>query len=124
MEGLATKIAENTKIVANFAEREGLKVGFDPDSAAAFPSTAPSEVLEARRIVKEATQSLHDLVTGPAEHLRWLAARVSAKDSILLKSMPTADHGRSIMICPVFGIFTTSNSLSRSHLTALCRTKR
>lgn len=90
MEGLATKIAENTKIIANFAEREGLKLGCDPNSAAAFPSTAPPEVLEARRIVKEATQSLHDLVTGPAEHLRWLAARVSAKNFILLKGMPMA----------------------------------
>lgn len=74
---LAKEIADKTKVVDEFVQKEGIRLGFEVDSASAFPSDAPAEVLEARRIVKEATQELNDLVTGPAEHLRWLACRVS-----------------------------------------------
>lgn len=76
MEALATKIWQNTKIVNDFVQKVGLRLGFEVDRAAAFPSDAPPEVLEARRIVREATQELNDLVTGPSEHLRWLATQV------------------------------------------------
>lgn len=74
---LSEQIASNTKIVDEWIQSQKLQLGFEVDSLAAFPSDAPTEVLEARRIVKEATQELNDLVTGPAEHLRWLACRVS-----------------------------------------------
>ncbi|KAK4494687.1 hypothetical protein PRZ48_014043 [Zasmidium cellare] len=72
---LSQQIATNTAIVDEYTQREGIKLGFGVNDTAAFPSDAPAEVLEARRIVREATQELNDLVTGPAEQLRWLACR-------------------------------------------------
>lgn len=83
---LAKQIADNTKIVDEYTRENGISLGFSVDSTAAFPSDAPAEVLAARRIVKEATQELNELVTGPAEHLRWLACRVS---SLFLKPSKT-----------------------------------
>lgn len=76
LEELSSQISKNTTIVNEYLIANGKKLSFDVDSELAFPTDAPQNVLEARRIVREATKELYSLVTGPAEHLRWLACNV------------------------------------------------
>ncbi|KXT03533.1 hypothetical protein AC578_1612 [Pseudocercospora eumusae] len=70
---LSTQIAENTKTVDSWLEQQGIALSHEVDSAEAFPANAPSDILDARRLVREATKELNILVTGPAEFLRWQA---------------------------------------------------
>ena len=74
---LSAQISEHTKVVDEYLQSHGYKLSFDGDSLPAFPADAPDNILGARRIVREATMELHDLMTGPSEHLRWFACIVS-----------------------------------------------
>lgn len=76
LETLASQIAQNTSLVNDFLVSNGKKLSFEIDGEPSFPENAPEEALEARRIVREATKELHDLMTGPSEHLRWLSYNV------------------------------------------------
>lgn len=76
LEELTNQISENTKVVNDYLSSNDKKLSFDVGSALAFPADAADEVLTARRVVREATKELYDLMTGPAEHLRWLSCNV------------------------------------------------
>lgn len=105
LETLSSQIAENTKIVDDYLAANGKKLSFEVDSELAFPGDAPEEVLTARRVVREATKELYDLVTGPAEHLRWLSCNV-CPNSTHLMTYTDRRIVSSIMIYPVCGLST------------------
>ncbi|EON68389.1 hypothetical protein W97_07647 [Coniosporium apollinis CBS 100218] len=76
LEDLAEQIAAAAKTVGSFLTSNGFpQPSFAKDAALEFPS-APEDVLIARRKLREATKTLHDLVVGPSESLRWLACNV------------------------------------------------
>jgi hypothetical protein len=76
LEELTIRISENTKLVKDYLSSNDAELSFYVGSELAFPADAPEEVLTARRVVREATKELYDLMTGPAEHLRWLSCSV------------------------------------------------
>ena len=74
---LAQTIAKETEIVDKyFKEKGGPQVGFEPDCLLSYPHL-PEEVERARHEVLRATSELKDLVTGPAEVVRWMGWDVS-----------------------------------------------
>lgn len=76
LEDLAEQIAAAAKTVGSFLTSNGFpQPSFAKDAALEFPS-APEDILIARRKLREATKTLHDLVVGPSESLRWLACNV------------------------------------------------
>ncbi|OCL03487.1 S-adenosyl-L-methionine-dependent methyltransferase [Glonium stellatum] len=75
LEDLAEQISTASKAISGFlAEKDGPPLSFAQDGALEFPS-GPEDIMIARRNLREATKKLYDLVTGPSEHLRWLACR-------------------------------------------------
>jgi hypothetical protein len=72
-------ISENTKkIDYYFAANHLPKLSFKPDAPLAFPvSNTNKEIQDARRLVVNATQELHDLMVGPRETIRWMSWSVS-----------------------------------------------
>jgi len=76
MEDLAQQISGATSILTKFFSSSGLpEPSFDKDAPLQFPD-CPEEIQVARRHLREATQELYTLVTGPGEHLRWLVCSV------------------------------------------------
>ncbi|KAL4963166.1 S-adenosyl-L-methionine-dependent methyltransferase [Aspergillus stella-maris] len=72
---LATQISLSASQITNFLNLNNIPhPSFAPDAPPSFPS-APNDILYARQTLLESAQSLIDLLTGPAEHLRWLACR-------------------------------------------------
>ncbi|KAL4952517.1 S-adenosyl-L-methionine-dependent methyltransferase [Aspergillus filifer] len=72
---LATQISLSASQITNFLNLNNIPhPTFTPDAPPSFPS-APNDILHARQTLLESAQSLIDLLTGPAEHLRWLACR-------------------------------------------------
>ncbi|KAI9729392.1 MAG: hypothetical protein M1834_006916 [Cirrosporium novae-zelandiae] len=70
---LAEQISASARTISDFLSSKGLpQPSFDKDAPAYFPSTAEVEVLEARRILRETSKKMFDLITGPAESLIWL----------------------------------------------------
>ncbi|KAL4780293.1 S-adenosyl-L-methionine-dependent methyltransferase [Aspergillus varians] len=72
---LAEQITASAALVSQFlTSNNHPQPSFEPDAPVAFPP-APAAVTDARRTLLEAAQSIVDLMTGPAEHLRWFACR-------------------------------------------------
>ncbi|KAL4816688.1 S-adenosyl-L-methionine-dependent methyltransferase [Aspergillus spinulosporus] len=79
---LASQISSSASIIDTFLLSNNYPYpSFAPDAPAAFPA-APATVQHARQSLIEAAQSLIDLLTGPAEHLRWLACRYHDMSSL------------------------------------------
>jgi 6-hydroxytryprostatin B O-methyltransferase len=79
---LASQISSSASLIDTFLLSNNHPTpSFAPDAPAAFP-TAPATVQHARQSLIEAAQSLVDLLTGPAEHLRWLACRYHDMSSL------------------------------------------
>ena len=77
MSQLATTIAHQTTILDSyFKSQEGPRPSFDTDGLREF-SSLPDDIQQARLELLRATQELQDLVTGPAESLRYMAFNVS-----------------------------------------------
>ncbi|GAD92073.1 hypothetical protein AN5415.2 [Paecilomyces variotii No. 5] len=72
---LASQITNTAKAINDFLVTNGHpQPSFDVDAPSAFP-TAPEEILNARRQLLDASQAITELLTGPAEYLRWLSCR-------------------------------------------------
>jgi hypothetical protein len=86
---LTEVIAENTKKIDDFFEANGIPtLSFDPTGPSDFPvPTSNTNIYNARRIVVNATQELHDLMVGPRESLRWAAWSVGATDPCCVTSV-------------------------------------
>jgi len=90
LEHLAQQISSTTNILNKFLSSKGLpEPSFAKDAPLNFPP-APEEIQIARRNLREASKELYDLVTGPSEHLRWLACNVVAS--------PRRQAGQSLTI--------------------------
>lgn len=73
---LATLIAQNTTIVTNYLEENGLPgMSFEIDNPSRSPFKDP-RVESARLAVIEATQDLHDLMQTPQEYIMSFLASV------------------------------------------------
>lgn len=78
LEHLAQEISTATAVLQHFLSSNGLpEPSFTKDAPLAFPS-GPEEIQTARRTLREVSKELYDLVTGPSEHIRWLACNVIA----------------------------------------------
>lgn len=74
---LAAHISSAAGLVNQFLVSNGHPMpSFDVNGPATFPA-APEEVMAARRQLMDAAQTIFELTFTPAEHLRWLACRVS-----------------------------------------------
>lgn len=72
---LADQISSCASLISQFLQSNNLpQPSFAPDAAPSFPPT-PTPITNARQALIEAAQTIIDLTTGPAEHLRWLACR-------------------------------------------------
>ncbi|KAK4506852.1 hypothetical protein PRZ48_000585 [Zasmidium cellare] len=71
---LAQTISNSTEILTTYLESQNLNLSFDASSASRLPFDAPEHVWNARSDLINATQALHDLALGPAEHLKWQAS--------------------------------------------------
>ncbi|KAL5041838.1 hypothetical protein BDW71DRAFT_157729 [Aspergillus fruticulosus] len=79
---LASQISHSASLINAFLLSNNHPApSFAPNAPAAFPP-APATIQHARQSVLEAAQSLIDLLTGPAEHLRWLACRYHDMSSL------------------------------------------
>lgn len=82
---LSNAIAENTKIVTDYLESEGLTApSFDVDGLDEYPIPPTEEApFKARLKLISLTKEMHDLALGPKEGLRFLAWDV--RRSVLFK---------------------------------------
>ncbi|KAL4923597.1 S-adenosyl-L-methionine-dependent methyltransferase [Aspergillus undulatus] len=72
---LADQISSSASLISAFlTENNHPHPTFHPSAPPSFPP-APEPILSARQALLESAQSIVDLLTGPAEHLRWLACR-------------------------------------------------
>ncbi|KAL3472043.1 S-adenosyl-L-methionine-dependent methyltransferase [Aspergillus californicus] len=79
---LAEEISSTASVVNEFLVSNGhAQPSFEVDAPASFP-TAPKDVNDARRKLLEAAKTIVDLMTGPSEHLRWLACRYHDMSSL------------------------------------------
>ncbi|KAL2824231.1 S-adenosyl-L-methionine-dependent methyltransferase [Aspergillus cavernicola] len=79
---LAEQISSAAGVVNHFLISNGHpQPSFDIDAPSSFPP-APSDVMDARQKLLEAAQTIVELMTGPAEHLRWLACRYHDMSSL------------------------------------------
>lgn len=82
MADLAKQISDATSVLTQFLSSNGLpEPSFAPDAPLHFPPS-PEDVQNARRVLQEATKELHELATGPSEHVRWLACWVCSHLSL------------------------------------------
>jgi 6-hydroxytryprostatin B O-methyltransferase len=79
LEVLASQISEHREVVNEYLVANSKKLSFDVDGEPTFPNDAPETILTSRRLVREATKELGDLMTGPSEHLRWFPCGVTYK---------------------------------------------
>ncbi|KAL4808157.1 O-methyltransferase-domain-containing protein [Aspergillus unguis] len=79
---LAAQISSSASLISNFLQSHNHpNPSFSPSAPPAFPP-APSPITNARQSLIESAQTLIDLLTGPAEHLRWLACRYHDMSSL------------------------------------------
>ncbi|KAL5332378.1 S-adenosyl-L-methionine-dependent methyltransferase [Aspergillus crustosus] len=79
---LAEQISTNAALVQGFlASNNHPQPSFHPEAPPAFPPT-PKDITTARQQLLEAAQTIVDTLTGPAEHLRWLACRYHDMSSL------------------------------------------
>ncbi|KAL4998457.1 S-adenosyl-L-methionine-dependent methyltransferase [Aspergillus recurvatus] len=79
---LASQVSHSASLINTFLLSNNHPApSFGPNAPAAFPP-APATIQHARQSLLEAAQSLIDLLTGPAEHLRWLACRYHDMSSL------------------------------------------
>lgn len=79
---LADQISSSASLISQFLHcNNHPQPSFAPDAPPAFPP-APTPITTARQTLLESAQTLIDLLTGPAEHLRWLACRYHDMSSL------------------------------------------
>ncbi|PCH05686.1 O-methyltransferase, family 2 [Penicillium occitanis (nom. inval.)] len=70
---LAAQISNAAKAIADFMASNGHpQPSFDVDAPQSFPS-APKDILDARQQLLDASQTIRELLLGPAEYLRWFS---------------------------------------------------
>jgi len=86
MVGLARIITRETEKLETYLNESRIPMpGFDVDAPANFPKL-PNEMKKAREEIVRANQLLTDLVTGPMEHLRWMAWDVRLPPLTIIKA--------------------------------------
>lgn len=79
---LADQISSSASLISQFLQSNNHpQPSFAPDAPPSFPP-APTPITNARQTLLEAAQTIVDLMTGPAEHLRWLACRYHDMSSL------------------------------------------
>lgn len=74
---LAAQISSAAKAIADFmVSNSHPQPSFDVDAPQSFPS-APKDILDARQQLLDASQTIRELLLGPAEYLRWFSCGVT-----------------------------------------------
>lgn len=77
LESLAEEVAREVQILSSYLKAHSdYKPSFSQGRSNDFPKLR-EDIQESRRRLREAAKALHDLATGPAEHVKWLSWSVS-----------------------------------------------